>query len=130
MIGELTRCLTLCAPSGMSSDERAVWLATAWAEVSHIPAGTFEGACAAARKIVDHPSKIVPAIIKESAFMTDLFIRRRNEEEAAWRNRNAPRLTVAEPDPDPFAADREEVSAMMADLVATLKGQAATPDSP
>ncbi len=62
--------------------------------------------------------------------MTDLFIRRRNEEEAAWRNRNAPRLTVAEPDADPLAADREEVSAMMADLVASLKGKAITPDSP
>lgn len=130
MIGELTRCLTLCAPSGMSSDERAVWLATAWAEISHIPAGVFESACAAARKIVDHPSKIVPAIIKESAYMTDLFIRRRNDEEAAWRNRNAPRLEASAPDPDPYAADRDEVSKMMADLVASLKGKPVAPDDP
>src|SRR3546814_3413684 len=41
-IGELTRCLTLCAPSGMSSDERAVWLAPAWSEVSRSEEHTSE----------------------------------------------------------------------------------------
>ena len=64
-IAELARGLTLCAPSGMSEDDRAVWLAAAWAEVAHVPAGILREAMAAARKVADHPAKIVPAIMRE-----------------------------------------------------------------
>jgi len=63
---ELGRCLTLCAPSGMSEDERTTWLATAYAEIADIPVGAFLKATAKARTICDHPSKIIPTILRES----------------------------------------------------------------
>lgn len=118
-IGELGRCLTLCAPSGMSSDDRAVWLTAAWAEVADIPAPAFLDGCAAARQIVDHPAKLIPAIILESAAYAGILRRRYEREQAEFDNRNAPRLT-AQRTPEPWESDREEVKAMMADLRAKL----------
>src|SRR3546814_15615037 len=65
-IGELTRCLTLCAPSGMSSDERAVWLATAWSEVREIPAPAFLDACKHALPGLDHPAKLITSLVRDT----------------------------------------------------------------
>ena len=119
-INELGRCLTLCAPSGMSSDERAVWLTAAWAEVSDMPASAFLDACAVARRTVEHPAKLVPTIIREGREWGDLLRRRYERERAQWENRNAPRLTV-ELSPEPWEADRDEVKDMMASLVSQLR---------
>lgn len=122
-IGELTRCLTLCAPSGMSKDERGLWLSMAWTELRDIPARPFLDACATARRIVEHPAKLVPTIVRESQEVADIFRRRLAREEAAWANRSAPRL--ASPDRAPRNPNESaEVGSMMSDLIAKLKGQA------
>lgn len=69
---ELGRCLTLCAPSGMTQGDREDWLTVAIGEIGEIPAGAFSGACATARQTCDHPAKIVPTIVRESAVYTSL----------------------------------------------------------
>ena len=59
---ELSRCLTLCAPSGWSVEDRAEWLSIAMADIGEYPAEVFTEACKQARRTCDHPAKIVPAI--------------------------------------------------------------------
>lgn len=114
----------------MSSDERALWLSAAWAEVSEIPAPAFLDACSHARRAIDHPAKLIPYIVRESEEYGRYLLGKLSQEESLWANQNAPRLPPAEPRPhvDPFAADRDEVSALMKDLIASLKGKAADPD--
>jgi hypothetical protein len=105
----------------MSSDERGTWLATAWAEVSDMPGPAFLDACAAARRTVEHPAKLIPAIIREGKEWGDLLRRRYQREQAQWENQNAPRLTAdTTPQPEPWEADRDEVKGMMAELVSSL----------
>ncbi len=62
---QMTPCLDLCAGSGMGPDEREAWFTAAAATLRGIPYDLLERGCAAARKRADHPSKIVPAIIRE-----------------------------------------------------------------
>ena|SRR5690242_572281 len=71
---ELTACLVLVVPAGMDEAARREWLAVAWKTIGHLPADLLRIGCAHARKIADHPSKIVPAIMAET---TDLLARRR-----------------------------------------------------
>lgn len=63
---ELTKCLSLVAPVGMDENARTEWLAAAWETVQHLPADLLAIGAAHARKVADHPSKIVPAIIAET----------------------------------------------------------------
>src|SRR5438874_8822984 len=60
---ELTACLTLVAPVGMTEEAKRDWLAVAWDTLRHIPPSILANGAAAARKVCDHPSKIVPTII-------------------------------------------------------------------
>jgi hypothetical protein len=62
---ELTSCLALCAPAGFDEAVRREWLTTAWATLQGIPADLLTRGCASARKYADHPSKIVPSIMRE-----------------------------------------------------------------
>jgi hypothetical protein len=64
---ELTKCLALVAPVGMDEAAKADWLAAAWETVGHLPSDLLHIGCAHARKVADHPAKIVPAIISETA---------------------------------------------------------------
>lgn len=105
----------------MSNDERVLWLSAAWAVVRDIPAQPFRDACQRAQRIVEHPAKLVPTIVRESEEVANLYRKRLAREEAAWANRNAPRLARADRRrPDESA----EVGSMMSDLIAKLKGQA------
>ena len=63
---ELTKCLALVAPVGMDEGAKADWLAAAWETTGHLPADLLQIGCAHARKVADHPAKIVPAIIAET----------------------------------------------------------------
>lgn len=117
---ELTRCLTLCAPSGMSVAERGDWLAVAWAEVCDLPAAALAEGCSAARKIVDHPAKLIPAIIREAEIYAKLLKRRLAREEANWASQNVPRLGGIDRSA-PTANDRDEVAALMSELISELK---------
>lgn len=62
---ELTSCLSLVAPVGMDVATRREWLASAWGTLKDYPADLIERGCAHARRVADHPAKIVPAILAE-----------------------------------------------------------------
>lgn len=112
----------------MSNDERALWLSAAWAVVRDIPAQPFRDACKVAQRIVEHPAKLVPTIVRESQEVADIYRKRLAREEAAWSNRNAPRL--ARPDPSERRPDESaQVGSMMGELIAKLKGQAGDVDA-
>jgi hypothetical protein len=64
---ELTACLALVAPAGMTEEARRDWLLVAWQSLKHLPADLLRSGCHAARQKCDHPSKIVPTIIAETA---------------------------------------------------------------
>lgn len=59
---ELTACLALVVPVGMTEEARREWLSVAWQTLKHLPADLLSVGCMEARKTADHPSKIVPAI--------------------------------------------------------------------
>lgn len=63
---ELTACLALVVPVGMTEESRREWLAVAWATLSHLPADVLAYGCKKARQTCEHPSKIVPTIIAET----------------------------------------------------------------
>jgi len=62
---ELTSCLILVAPTGMSDDDRTEWLIAARAALDGIPADLLARGAAVARKYCDHPSRIVAQIMRE-----------------------------------------------------------------
>lgn len=72
---QLTACLILTAPSGMTEEARSDWLRVAWMTLSHLPSDLLERGCKKARETADHPSKIVPIIVREV------------EDDIAWRKR-------------------------------------------
>jgi hypothetical protein len=63
---ELTACLTLVAPVGMDEEARRDWFAIAWDTLKDLPPDVLAIGARKARKICDHPSKIVPTIIAET----------------------------------------------------------------
>lgn len=73
---ELTACLVLVAPVGMTEEARGEWLRVAWETLKHLPADLLAIGCRRAREICDHPSKIVPAILAETR---ESMARRREE---------------------------------------------------
>lgn len=68
-------CLELVAPVGMDEAARTNWLKIAWLTVKHLPADLLSIGAAKARETADHPSKIVPAILRE----TDELMRQRRQ---------------------------------------------------
>lgn len=79
---QLTACLTLVAPTGMTQDDRNEWLKAAWGTLDGIPADLLASGATAARQWADHPAKVVPAILREI--------------EAIWAKRRANRGAVVE----------------------------------
>lgn len=63
---ELTACLALTAPVGMSEEARGEWLAVAWQTLKHLPPDLLKSGAQKAREQCDHPAKIVPTIIRET----------------------------------------------------------------
>lgn len=107
----LLPCLTIAAPSGMSSDDRTEWFLAAAGFLDTVPAGLLKDA--ARKTVVDHPSKIVPAILAYAA---------EHRETWEWQNRPAstvPRLTVVRADPPPPAAKitQREIDQMEPELI-------------
>lgn len=77
---ELTACLALVVPVGMTEEARREWLAVAWASVGHLPPDLLAKGCAEARKVSDHPAKIVPAIIAA----TEAEYQERKQPKQSW----------------------------------------------
>lgn len=78
---ELTACLALVVPVGMTEEARREWLSVAWQTLKHLPSDLLAAGCLQARKTADHPSKIVPAIVAYAE--PRLISRRRIEREYA-----------------------------------------------
>lgn len=102
----------------MTEEARSDWLRVAWMTVSHLPSDLLERGCKKARETADHPSKIVPIILKEV------------ESDMEWRRRMAPSqssgsLVTALPEPKPDYCTAEEASKILQEvgLRAKWKGQ-------
>lgn len=88
---ELTACLALVVPVGMTEEGRREWLSVAWATLGHLPPDLLAIGCKVARETCDHPSKIVPTIIAE----TQEMMRWRRD---AVRDEELPPAQLSEPD--------------------------------
>lgn len=64
---ELTACLTLVSPVGMTEEAKRDWLAVAWGTLKYLPADLLSEGCRVARETCDHPSKIVPMILEATS---------------------------------------------------------------
>lgn len=84
---ELTACLALVVPVGMSEEARREWLSVAWITLQHLPPDLLARGCKVAREKCDHPSKIVPTVLEATA------------EEMRWRRNHAPSSYVSLPAP-------------------------------
>jgi hypothetical protein len=62
---QLTGCLALVAPVGMTEEAKVDWLTAAWGTLNGIPADLLARGCRSARQWCDHHAKIVPAILRE-----------------------------------------------------------------
>lgn len=60
---ELSACLALVKPSGMTDSAVTEWLSVAAATVAHLPPVAFKEGCAKARAEARFPSDIVPLIM-------------------------------------------------------------------
>lgn len=58
-------CLMLCGGSGMHAHDRTEWIKAAAITLAGIPYDLLARGCDVARKYADHPSKIVPTIMRE-----------------------------------------------------------------
>ena len=63
MTAELLACLTLVAPSNLSAEDRAAWIAVAKQTLGRPEAQRFREACQLARQTCRFPSEIVPTIL-------------------------------------------------------------------
>jgi hypothetical protein len=63
MTAELLACLTLVAPSNLSAEDRAAWIAVARQTLGRPEAQRFRDACQRARQVCRFPSEIVPTIL-------------------------------------------------------------------
>lgn len=61
----LTPCLTLVAPVGMDGEQQATWAAAAFKALEGYSVREIEAGAQVAMRKADHPSKIVPLIVKE-----------------------------------------------------------------
>lgn len=77
----LARCLALCAPAGMTADDRKEWLAAAVDEVGGYPASVLHDAARGARRTCTHPSQVVPAIVVLADAAREQLV------QAIWRER-------------------------------------------
>jgi hypothetical protein len=93
---ELLACLTLVAPSGMTTEDRHAWVAVAKATLTGIPADLLKRGCKVARETCRFASEIVPAIVAETKAEWERRQRRLAEEQAAYANRHAPQLEQPE----------------------------------
>jgi hypothetical protein len=107
---ELTPCLELTAPAGMDADRKRVWFSAAYEALAGIPIGLLKRGAAAAMVKADHPSKIVPAIMRE---IGDSWDQR--------RKLAAPRPAPVALLPRVPASECKEVGALMADLAEKLR---------
>ena len=97
---ELLACLTLVAPSGMTAEDRAAWIAVARQTLSGIPADLLTLGCKRARETCRFASEIVPTIIETVGKTWDARLRA----DAERRQRELDRNALPQPDPQYVSA--------------------------
>ena len=112
----LTPCLMLCAPSGMQEADRTAWYKAALMTIGDIPLSYLQHATAAARRVCDHPAKVVPFICKWEPEAVKWANDNLRHARARFENLNAPRIEKHEPD-YMTAADLAEMKAELADAL-------------
>lgn len=95
----LGKNLTLCSPSGMSEADRIEWLKEAVEAIGDIPRDLLEDACTKAKRVCDHPAKIVPFICKETQELVAWRKKKAREAAAQRENAGKPRLE-RKPEPE------------------------------
>lgn len=106
----LTPCLQLVAPVGMGEDDRDIWFEAAQLALADVPADLLRRGAQHAMALADHPSKIVPAIMREIA---DSLRSRRNvgaTEAAIWQG--ADNRPTALPAPRGERATKDELDSI------------------
>lgn len=78
----LRSALALCVPTGFTEGDRKAWLASAMMTLKDIPEDLLRRGVEEARKVADHPAKIVPAIVAE--IKTEWARRRQNRGKVLW----------------------------------------------
>lgn len=112
LVAIVSPALALAGGVGMNEAGRREWLLAAGMALGHLPEDLLKAGVGAAMRIADHPSKIVPAIIAETA--DNLELRR----EALRRAQAVSRLTALPPPPpksDPLTPEQ------IAELYASAK---------
>lgn len=112
-ISTLMPCLQLVVPVGMTPAAQDMWFEAARMALADVPADLLKDGAIEAMQTADHPSKIVPAIMK--AVRDRLEMRRQS---SRYRR----------PEPEPLALEkhdvpeeeRREVAALVAGLVKSL----------
>lgn len=104
----LSSALVLVAPAGFSDGDRRAWLTSAAMTLKGIPADLLERGVVAARRVADHPSKIVPAIME--AIGTSWELRRDNA------RREVASEVTALPAPESDVCTPEQAAEIMAEF--------------
>lgn len=90
-IAELSACLSLVRPVGMTEAETKDWLSIAAETLAHIPVHILERGAWAARAKCTHHSQIVPTIVAETQTALDLHNRPRSPALLRLVTREAPK---------------------------------------
>jgi hypothetical protein len=94
IVTALAGVLVLVAPSGFSEGDRRAWLASAAITLKNIPPDLLERGAAHARRVADHPAKVIPAIMAE---IEDSWEGRKNERRRDHEFARGPSLAPPEP---------------------------------
>lgn len=108
----------------MSEADRVEWLKAALMTIGDCPRDILEEACLAARKVCDHPAKIVPFICK---YVGEIPERRRKAVEHArmeLANAGKPRLERKPPPELDQTGLAEEIGALARELEAKARVEA------
>jgi hypothetical protein len=106
-------CLALTGGVGMSESDQRAWLEAAYVAIEGMPIGLLERGAKAALARADHPSKIIPAIMKE---VGEAWERRKANAAARRPDPEVPALTKQDVSDD----ERKEVAKLVAQLAASL----------
>jgi hypothetical protein len=106
----------------MTEEAKRDWLAVAWATLKHLPVDLLRIGAAKARETADHPAKVVPIIVRETAQL--LESRRRSARESSALRLAPPivKRSVMDRRGEPMNEDEtNELNGILANLGATAR---------
>jgi hypothetical protein len=106
----------------MTQEDRTEWIKVALEAIGDVPRDLLEMACDKAKRVCDHPAKIIPFICKETEELTAWRKKQLRNAQAVEANRNAPRLERKPFELSP--GDHRDIGAGLSELVADLERKA------